>query len=164
MEPVVNAFTVKYNGRIVNQLMTQISIHCEGKSFVTNALWDTGATGTCISRNVVHNLSLIPTGITNIRTPSGQSERKTYLIDLTLPNNVRINGVKAIDSEIGDQGLDVLIGMDIMSMGDFSVCNKNETIFTFRIPAVGKTDYVEDINKQKLIGTHGKGKRKHKKK
>lgn len=164
MEPVVNAFTVKYNGRLVNQLMTQISIHSEGKNFVTSALWDTGATGTCISSNVVQQLSLVPTGFTNIKTPSGQAERKTYLIDLTLPNNVRINGVKVIDSEIGDQGLNVLIGMDIICMGDFSVCNNKETIFTFRTPSVGKTDYVEEINRQKLIGTHGKGKRKHKKK
>ena len=28
-----------------------------------------------------------------------------------------------MDSEIGNQGIDVLIGMDIISMGDFAVSN-----------------------------------------
>lgn len=161
-DPIVNAFTIKYDGRIVSRLTTQITLHSGDKKFVTVALWDTGATGSCISKNVVQNLDLIPTGKTNIHTPSGFSDRNTYMLDMTLPNNIRINGVRAIDSEIADQGLDVLIGMDIICMGDLSVSNKRETVFTFRAPSVKMTDYVEEINLQKLIGTHGKGKRKRK--
>ena len=160
--PVINAFTIKYDGRIKNRLTTQITLHSGDKEFITVALWDTGATASCISKNVVQNLELIPTGKTNIHTPSGYSERNTYLLDMTLPNNVRINDVRAIDSEIADQGLDALIGMNIICMGDLSLSNKRETVFTFRVPSVKTTDYVKEINLQKLIGTHGKGKRKHK--
>jgi len=38
---------------------------------------------------------------------------------------------------------DVLIGMDIISLGDFAVTNFQEkTVFTFRIPSVERIDFV----------------------
>ena len=65
---------------------------------------------------------------------------------------------------MGNQGLGVLIGMDIITAGDFAVSNYNgTTMFSFRIPSQKKTDYVAETNLQNMIGTHGKGKRKRKK-
>ena len=43
-------------------------------------------------------------------------------------------------------GFDVLIGMDIISKGDFSISNYGgHTVFSFRSPSMGTTDYAEQI-------------------
>ncbi len=48
-----------------------------------------------------------------------------------------------IGSEIGNQGIDLLIGMDIIGLGDFAVTNLNGvTQFTFRLPSVESIDFV----------------------
>lgn len=154
------AFTTKA-GRIIRCLKNQARISSGNNAMDVIALWDTGATGTCISSDVVSDLSLTPTGKKNIRTPSGSSEVNTYLVDITLPNNVRIPNVEVCDSEIGSQGIGMLVGMDIISIGDFAVSNFNgKTAFSFRIPSQKTTDYVSEINIKKITGTHGKGKRR----
>ena len=79
-------------------------------------------------------------------------------------NNVEINDLMVIDSDIGKQNIDVLIGMDIICRGDFAVSNyNNKTAFTFRTPSEKKIDYVLETKISNLIGqTHGKGIRKRK--
>lgn len=37
------------------------------------------------------------------------------------------------------QDFDFLLGMDVISLGDFTITNKDVTRFTFRIPAEGTT-------------------------
>lgn len=47
-----------------------------------------------------------------------------------------------MDSEIGKQGIDVLIGMDIISNGDFAISNyEGRTQFSFRIPSQEHIEY-----------------------
>lgn len=147
-----------------NSLKNDVTILYNGKSIQEVALWDTGATNTCISEEVVQKLSLVPTGKITMRTPSGEDERNTYLVDIVLPNNVTINNHVVIDSKIGEQNIGMLVGMDIITLGDFAVSNfNNQTVFTFRIPSERKTDYVQELRIEKLVGPkHGKGKRKHK--
>ena len=158
------AFTTRSNGGLMSQLVNQVVVKTKDKTTNAIALWDTGATGTCISTDVVKSLSLVATGMKNIKTPSGQSQVNTYLVDIILPNNVTIKDVEVCDSDIGNQGIGVLIGMDIIKMGDFTVSNyNNNTVFSFRIPSQSVTDYVLQISIQNKIGTHGKGKKKHKK-
>ncbi|MCK4911673.1 MAG: SEC-C domain-containing protein [Thermodesulfovibrionales bacterium] len=42
----------------------------------------------------------------------------------------------------GDMGGDILIGMDIMSKGDFAVSNHGgNTTFTFRMPSIEEIDF-----------------------
>lgn len=160
-----NAFTVEYRG-ITNKLITNIEISYGGNTIKNVALWDTGATNCCISKEVVEKLSLIGTGKINIHTPSGTSEVNTYLVDIVLPNKVTINDVRVADSEIGLQGIGMLIGMDIINRGDLAISNVDEkTTFTFRMPSEKKTDYTHQIALQNAIGKgHGKGKRKIKRK
>lgn len=157
------AFTTKSKGGLLNRLTNQVVVESGEKSVNALALWDTGATRTCISEEVVKKLELIPTGKMNIKTPAGSGQVNAYLLNIILPNNVRIPDVMVCDSEIGSQGIGVLIGMDIINIGDFAVSNyQNNTVFSFRIPSRKKTDYVMEANVQKQVGTHGKGKRKHK--
>jgi hypothetical protein len=42
---------------------------------------------------------------------------------------------------------DILIGMDIITIGDFSITNVDKkTVFTFRFPSIKTIDYVEEVN------------------
>lgn len=158
-----SAFTSQYKD-ISNKLINKVEVFYNGKSVKCLALWDTGATNCCVSQDVVKQLSLISTGKVNITTPNQTSERDTYLVDVNLPNDVRINDVCVIDSDIEKQNIGMLIGMNIINLGDFTVSNfQNKTTFTFRMPSESTTDYVKQIRISNIIGTpHGKGKRKKK--
>ena len=158
------SFTTKSSGGLLNALRNEAFIIVDNgaKSKQVIALWDTGATGTCISTDVAKELSLIPSGRQIIKTPSGQKEVNTYLISVGLPNHVTIEGIQACETEIGNQGIGMLIGMDIIGLGDFSVTNyQRNTVFTYRIPSQGTIDFVEKQRLENLVGPkHGKGKRK----
>jgi len=158
----ISAFTMKANN-IARRLLSKCQGKYNNQIVEGQALWDTGATNTCISKRVANVLNLIPLGKIKINTPSGFKDVNTYLIDVILPNSVQVKEVQVCDSEIGDQGIDFLIGMDIINLGDFAVSNYNNiTTFSFRIPSSECTDYVKKIKIQNIIGKHGKGKRKKK--
>lgn len=161
---IYRAFTIDYHGRS-NKLKTQISISNGSSTITGTALWDTGATTSCISESVAQQLSLVPTGMMNIQTPSSTKAVKTYLVNVGLPNHLNVNDVQVCETDIGKQGIEMLIGMDIITLGDFSVSNfNNNTVFTFRFPSKEKTDFVPQSNIDNIIGPkHGKGKGKKKK-
>lgn len=86
------AFTTA-NKSIVLSLKNNITIAYNGKQILALALWDTGATSTCISYRVVKELSLKPSGTMLIRTPSGHKEVNNYYIDMVLPNQLLVQNV-----------------------------------------------------------------------
>ena len=165
--PVIpaRAFTIKYNN-ISPRLLSKAHVVSGDKREEVVALWDTGASRTCISKEVANELALTPTGRELIHTPSGSEVVNTYLADLSLPNKVKVEQVPVCDSSIGNQGIGAIIGMDIISLGDFVVCNhEGKTSFSFRFPSTGMIDFVKEINVQNAIGPkHGPGKRRRKQK
>ena len=163
MEVQVRVFTTKYNG-LVNVLRTQVHIgpildpnsapkplnpsNCSAKEFT--AIWDTGATNSVITQNVINQCGLKPTGVARVFTAKGEHLTETFLVSLFLPNGVVINQLKVSRGELVD-GSDVLIGMDIMSQGDFSVTNfHGRTTLSFRMPSIAEVDYVT----QRPPGSH----------
>ena len=162
---IYHAYTTTYDG-LSNKLINDIVVCSEGKRVTAKAQWDTGASGTCISSDVVDALGLIPTGKQIIQTPSGQSVVNTYSVNIEFPNNLTISDLMVCGTKIGEQGIQVLIGMDVLLLGDFAVSNyRGKTVFSFRIPSKKTTDYVKEISIENLIGPkHGKGKRKKKRK
>ena len=144
----IHAFTTSYNG-ISNKLINDATLIYGDKEYKTKvAQWDTGATNTCISERVVNELGLIPIGKVKMQTPSGEIIANEYRIDIKLQNeNVLLRNIYVVYSEIGKQGIDMLIGMNIITLGDFAVTNyEGKTVFTFRFPSQGCTDYVRLIN------------------
>lgn len=141
-----SAFTTMSNG-IANRLINEAQVINNIEHLVADtkaAQWDTGATNTCVSKNIVNLLKLKPVGVMKIQTPSGSTEVNQYLVDIKLRNDVLVKDVMVVDSEIGNQGIDVLIGMDIIGTGDFAVSNfEGKTYFSFRYPSVAHTDYVQ---------------------
>jgi len=150
----VHSFTLKAPG-IAQCLHSPLEIAVPRKEFdFTNAtkfntrgIWDTGATSTVITKNVVDALNLKPTGQTYVNTASQSNLLvDTYLIDLFLSNSLRISGVQVTVGVITD-GVDCLIGMDVISLGDFSITNFNKkTTMSFRIPSLHEVDYMTQKN------------------
>lgn len=67
------------------------------------------------------------------------------MVNISLPNNVIFTGVRVTKGDI--LGANILIGMDIISRGDFSVTNRDGvTKFSYRTPSIAHIDYVEEAN------------------
>ena len=103
---------------------------------IENAVWDTGATNTVISPDVVEALGLKPTGKSSISAYGGIVETCTYKIDICFDNGYRIQNLEVMSGDYSDY--DVLIGMDVITQGDFFISTVNgKTSFCFRIPSKG---------------------------
>lgn len=149
------AFTGKYNG-IARVLTSKASV---GVAFDPSrspdpalhefdAIWDTGATGSVISQNVVRECGLNPIGMTRVSTAGGVRTSNEYLVSIYLPNEVAFPTVRVTVGDI--EGADVLIGMDIIGIGDFAVTNhEGKTVFSFRFPSVARIDFVEEAKRIK---------------
>ena len=143
-----SAFTLKPPG-LVNQLVTSVhvSIPNTETSYQVNAIWDTGATGSVITEKIVKELDLKPTGMSTVNTANGLTQQYTYIVDIVLPNGIQVTDV-TVTGAIGlTAHCDVLIGMDIISLGDFSITHyKGNTCMSFRIPSLHEIDYVKSID------------------
>lgn len=144
-QPLTYRFT-KVQRRIVTAVyLYPVSSTDVTKSVVTHALWDTGATMSAISPDIAAQLNLKPivtidiTGVHDKRTvPAG-------IITAELPDNViRENLLVAICKFSPSIGM--ILGMDIISLGDFAIFNKGQTIMAFRVPSdISPIDYVARI-------------------
>ena len=69
-----------------------------------------------------------------------------YYVDFTLPNDEIVKYILVSCADLGDE-VDALIGMDIISLGDFSITNaNNQTTFSFRMPPESEVDYTKHNN------------------
>lgn len=150
-----HSLTVQHNGRaVVLTSDIQVSEAWDPASGTTPpafhkflAIWDTGASNTVITQNVANALGLSPTGKVLTSTANGNRLADTYLVNVRLPNAVGFPGVRVTEGTLSG-GADVLIGMDIIGMGDFSVtCADGRTCMSFRMPSIKRIDYVEEHNK-----------------
>lgn len=117
----------------------------------TMGLWDTGATGSAITAAAAQRMGLIPVSMTQVSGVHGAEIVPVYSIILTLNNEnisvpVRVSEGKAPSFSVeGDA--DILIGMDVITMGDFSVSNyKGTTVMTFRFPSLETIDYCKEVD------------------
>jgi len=150
------AFTTTFNG-ISNKILSLLvvsppkdipDIQFEKKA--VKAIWDTGATHTCISTKLANSLHLTPISKRETKTANGDRLADVYLVDLLLPNNVQVNNIQVTGVELLDE-VDALVGMDIISNGDFAISNfEGRTAFSFRTPSVSKTDFVKKIEKKNI--------------
>lgn len=123
------------------------------------AIWDTGATHSAITKRAVDDLGLQPTGVRETRHAGGKSSNNTYLVNIVLPNKVMIPHVRATevqlipdDNVLDDAQPQLLIGMDIIGLGDFAVTNANDkTTFSFRVPSVQEIDFIPDTQENNVM-------------
>ena len=111
------------------------------------ALWDTGSTMTVISSELADKLKLEPVGEMLAESAGGKYKAKKYVVSISLPNRLNIENVVISSGKLGP-GIDILIGMDIITLGDFAITNyNNKTVFSFRFPSSEVIDFVKDIKK-----------------
>ncbi|MFM9838938.1 MAG: aspartyl protease family protein [Cyclobacteriaceae bacterium] len=163
----VNCLTIAYNN-LSNQILCSVkvstpqSLLSQGENQLENvclAIWDTGATGSAITALTAKKLNLAPVSIKRVSGLGGTVAKNVYLVDIHLPNNVKIPNlsVTEIDNPQDEKGniidnFGVLIGMDIICRGDFSLTNfEGKTIMSFRMPSSHKVDYVEEWNRRMAV-------------
>jgi len=125
------------------------------------AVWDTGATRTIITQKVIDTLELGIVGFQQIVGVGGKVQDTTeHVVDILLPNQVIIGEVPVLKGILPGK-TDVLIGMDIITLGDFAVTNHNEqTVMTFRIPSLEIIDFVKQgMPSQNALCPCGSGKK-----
>ncbi len=140
------ALTLKSKQGLERVLITPIEVYkaSEDEFVSTKAIWDTGATGSAITRTIVDKLNLVPTGMAIVATASGEKRMNTYTVDILLPKVVVIKGIVATEVDALASDCDALIGMDIITLGDFSITNlRGYTCMSFRIPSSHEIDYVK---------------------
>lgn len=153
----LKAFTIEYSG-VALTLETRCGI-CEAYNpafqqgvkhppiIECRAIWDTGAMGSVISTEIAQKLNLKSTGKARVYHADGQSTVDTYFVNILLPNNVGFSSLRVTEGKLN--GTDVLIGMDIISQGDFAVTSSmGKTKFSFQLPSTHDTDYVKEHNQK----------------
>ena len=141
-----NGFTFEYES-IVGSINTQIVLESESdatKKIKVDAMWDTGANFTAINSRIVKELGLPCLGKAGVGGILGEQKISSiYLLNIYLPNNDKYT-IKVMEAQ--PKNCDILIGMDIISKGNFAIsCYENKTTFTFCYPSFGKIDF----NKQR---------------
>lgn len=105
-----------------------------------NAIWDTGATHTVITQAVVDRCHLKPTGMTKVSGVNGEHMSETYFVNIELPNKTGFCAVKVTKGSF--TGGEVLIGMDVISLGDFAITHRGgKTLFSFQHPSCASIDF-----------------------
>ena len=108
------------------------------------SLWDTGATCTCISSHVAAELGLVPVGSSVMHTAGGIIDTNRYIVNIELPNKIAFQFVEVMEAELFET--DVLVGMDIITAGDFALSNVDgSTTFSFRCPSTKRIDFIGQI-------------------
>lgn len=148
------AFTLKNEKGLLNMLKTYCGVSKPFNPKVENSipkmhqflgLWDTGASGSVISKAVIDRLNLKPISVAKVYHANGESFANVFAINLILPNQVGFHFVKVTEGILA--GFDLIIGMDIITTGDFSITNfDSKTTFSFRVPSLKEVDFVKESN------------------
>lgn len=116
------------------------------KSGRYTCVFDTGASCSAINKKIARECNLTPISKAKVNTAGGVVIQDVYLVNIELPTGT-IEKVKATAME-EINGTDVLIGMDIITLGDFAITNMDgKTVFSFRIPSCETIDYCKEASK-----------------
>ena len=136
-----HAFSV-YMDSCAKQIITDVWLSDSAKSVEAKSdsepnalkckgLWDTGAMVTVVSSKIVDKLQLPTVSITPIIGVNRKSYTTTHVVDIWLPNYYVVRKVPVVKGDLTNY-FDVLIGMDIITRGDFSISNyQGKTVFSF---------------------------------
>ena len=152
MNPFQYSYTKRYQG-IVPALITPCAISAswdpleerpEPVAVRYQCLWDTGATISAVTGRVATDLGLSIEARIPIQHAGDVSvDVPQHYVNLQLPGGVLIIGRPVAQLPLASY--DVIIGMDIISLGDFAISNfEGKTTFTFRIPSAEEFDFAAD--------------------
>jgi hypothetical protein len=135
---------------IVKEIATPVTLYSspestEGKCIKISAVWDTGATHSVISPKTAKQLDVEPVDKCLVSDVYKKNKTSDVIIaTIILPNGTTMYGKRFSINDI--PGTDVLIGMDIISMGDFVITNASgKTMFSFIIPTLNKKISLKEL-------------------
>lgn len=155
------AFTTEWNGK-TNALISDVGIslpfnpqkddansHPPIRRY--KAIWDTGATGSVVTKEVALAVGLKPISKTEVHGVGGTKIENVYLVNIYLPNKVALQHIRVTECEkLTGDGMGVLIGMDVIGTGDFAVTHVDgKTKMSFRIPSIRSIDFVKEAERDK---------------
>lgn len=116
-------------------LESYVAVGGEGSMMAVNALWETGSTESLISEKIVKMIEPILKNKSKYVTRDVVIECETYAVSLSLSDEITFRDVLMKKADLSDKNVDIIIGMDIISRGDFEIRNYNNLVeFAFRIP------------------------------
>ncbi len=148
---MANALSVNFNG-IHNCITSPVTLSnpFTGRTIPTSGIWDTGATNSVITRRSAEALGLKPISMARVNSVHGTKTVNVYYVEITL-NNDQItlrSRVTECEELSPDSTVGMLVGMDIINMGDFCITNADgNTTMSFIVPSQRKIDFVEDIGR-----------------
>lgn len=135
---------------IMNQLASYVYVGKKKNDLIDKnrfiCIWDTGASISCVTNNIIERYNLTSIGKSDFFTGGHCELRPTdvYSIDLMFRDDFIFNNLRVLKIEKHDV-FDIIIGMDIISQGDFAVSNLNgSTSFSFRIPSMGIANFLNE--------------------
>ena len=102
-----------------------------GKLFQCLALVDTGATRTCITQKIADFLDMLPEGEREVFGVHGSQKTMVYSVSLVVPQIVFLQEampVFRIHTQ-PENGYDALLGMDVLSKGNFQLDFSGNFVF-----------------------------------
>ena len=152
----VSAITSANNKGIADRIITPVEVKnsITGISFDTNGIWDTGATASVVTKSTAAKLGLIPVGQTLVLGVHGKKRVNVYDITLTLNNrDITLRTlVTECDELSADNSVGVLIGMNVITKGDFAITNhEGHTVMSFRVPSLQTIDFVAGIKSSQPV-------------
>jgi predicted aspartyl protease len=149
------AFDNEYSG-IPKELKTDVMLFPsptsrETKGITIKAIWDTGATHSCISQKIADDLGLKPIDTVIVHGVNNSQVANIVIASIGLSNGLFFPDRRFSVSKI--PGADILIGMDIIMKGDFAISNGGgKTRFSFVVPSLNEkisfTEKADEINKR----------------
>ena len=151
----MNAITSASNG-IADSIVTPVGVKnsITGISFDTNGIWDTGATASVVTKSTAAKLGLIPVSQTLVLGVHGKKRVNVYDITLTLTNcDITLRTLVTECNELSaDNSVGMLIGMNVITMGDFAVTNhRGRTVMSFRVPSLQTIDFVAGMKSSRPV-------------
>lgn len=157
-------FTLTSKGGVFRELLfpSKISLPIQGviqqndpRLTDTFALWDTGASASVITKSLAKKIGLQPIAQSRVHHAGGVSMSNVYMVNIYFEPKIVVPNIRI--TECDDQpNFGMIIGMDIITIGDFAITNFNGTTkFSYRAPSEGYIDFVEDA-KKKPVPTQSK--------
>ena len=133
-------YTAAFRG-YPDRLVTKAEVLYGGSKMEVDALWDTGSSYTYISRRLASQMGMISVGQSGYITPTGASISEQYVIEIILPDGTHVTDVHAGGSDIDAMGIDLILGLQIILLGDFAIRHRDgQTFMSFLCPPNDATD------------------------
>lgn len=116
-------------------IITPICVLYGEKLLELKAFWDTGASHTHISQRVIDILDLKPKRKVKTLSHHGNDIVNVYTVTIMLPTDYMVVDIDVLSESQKILDTDVVVGMDIISNGDFHMDYTGERpVFTFKHP------------------------------